>query len=111
MTRSKWKVDVLNKFILKTVYKNKLFLTRKRLGSNLTKQRRFNVKPFRSKILIKIWDRSLKIEQDFVNFRFQIYNGHVFIPVFITQAMVGLRFGELVFTRRAVVHKLKKSKK
>ena len=48
---------------------------------------------------IKTWARSSQIPPDFVGKYFQVYNGRLFIDVFITEDMVGHRFGEFSPTR------------
>lgn len=48
---------------------------------------------------IKTWSRRSTIIPDFVGFTFSIHNGRTFIPVFITENMVGHKFGEFAPTR------------
>lgn len=52
-----------------------------------------------SKKPIKTWARSSTITPDFVGFTLSIYNGRKFIPVFITENMVGHKLGEFSHTR------------
>ena len=49
---------------------------------------------------IKIFDKSLKIDPWFIGKVCLVYNGKVFIERKIIKQMVGLRFGELLFTRK-----------
>lgn len=48
---------------------------------------------------IKTWSRSSTISPDFVGHTFNIHNGKTFIPVFITESMVGHKLGEFAPTR------------
>ena len=48
---------------------------------------------------IKTWARSSQIPPEFVGKNFQVYNGHIFIDVFVTEDMVGHRLGEFSPTR------------
>jgi small subunit ribosomal protein S19 len=48
---------------------------------------------------IKTWSRRSTIIPDFVGFTFSIHNGKTFIPVFITENMVGHKLGEFAHTR------------
>ncbi len=48
---------------------------------------------------IKTWSRQSTIIPDFVGFTFLVHNGNKFIPTFITENMVGHKFGEFAPTR------------
>ena len=48
---------------------------------------------------IKTWSRRSVISPDFVGLTISIYNGRKFIPVFITENMVGHKLGEFSPTR------------
>ncbi len=48
---------------------------------------------------IKTWSRRSTITPDFVGITFLIHNGNKFIPVFITENMVGHKLGEFSPTR------------
>ncbi|MBL7072094.1 MAG: 30S ribosomal protein S19 [Candidatus Omnitrophica bacterium] len=48
---------------------------------------------------IKTWSRRSTIIPDFVGLTFSIHNGKTFIAVFITENMVGHKFGEFAPTR------------
>lgn len=52
-----------------------------------------------SKKPIKTWSRRTTIVPDFVGLTFSIYNGRTFIPVFVTENMVGHKLGEFAHTR------------
>lgn len=62
---------------------------------------------------INIWDRSSTILPNFIGKTFGIYNGKKHIPIFITENMVGHKFGEFALTRKFIAHKNldKKNKK
>jgi len=63
-----------------------------------------------SKKVIKTWSRSSMITPDFVGLTFAVHNGKQFIPVFITENMVGHKLGEFAPTRTFKGHPLKKGK-
>ncbi len=48
---------------------------------------------------IKTWSRRSTIFPEFVGYTFLIYNGRKFIPVFVTENMVGHKLGEFSPTR------------
>tara|TARA_B100000686_G_C16664997_1_gene903093 strand:- start:611 stop:910 length:300 start_codon:yes stop_codon:yes gene_type:complete len=49
--------------------------------------------------VIKTWSRRSTIMPDFVGLTFGVYNGQKFIPVTVTENMVGHKFGEFSPTR------------
>ena len=49
---------------------------------------------------IKTWSRECVIPPEFVGHTFGVHNGKEFIPVFITEQMVGHRLGEFSQTRK-----------
>ena len=51
------------------------------------------------KELVKTWSRRSTIIPDFVGFTFGVHNGRKFIPVLVTENMVGHKFGEFSPTR------------
>jgi small subunit ribosomal protein S19 len=51
------------------------------------------------KKVIKTWSRSSTITPDFVGHTFAVHNGNKFVPVFITENMVGHKLGEFSPTR------------
>ena len=51
------------------------------------------------KEVIKTWSRRSTILPQFVGFTFGVYNGKKFIPVLVTEDMVGHKFGEFSPTR------------
>ena len=48
---------------------------------------------------IKTWARASQIPPEFVNHRFLVHNGKIFIEVFVNEDMVGHRLGEFALTR------------
>lgn len=59
------------------------------------------------KQVIKTWARSSTISPDFVGYTVAVHNGNKFIPVFITENMVGHKLGEFALTRTFRGHKNK----
>lgn len=51
------------------------------------------------KDIIKTWARASMISPDFVGHTIGVHNGKTFIPVYITENMVGHRLGEFSLTR------------
>ncbi|MCB9252486.1 MAG: 30S ribosomal protein S19 [Flavobacteriales bacterium] len=53
----------------------------------------------KKKNVIKTWSRRSLITPDFVGHTFAVYNGNKFIPVYVTENMVGHKLGEFAPTR------------
>lgn len=51
------------------------------------------------KTVIKTWSRRSTITPDFVGQTFAVHNGNKFIPVYVTEFMVGHKLGEFSPTR------------
>ncbi len=51
------------------------------------------------KNVIKTWSRSSTITPDFVGLTIAVHNGKTFIPVYVTENMVGHKLGEFAATR------------
>ncbi|MCF8288758.1 MAG: 30S ribosomal protein S19 [Chitinophagaceae bacterium] len=49
--------------------------------------------------VIKTWSRRSTISPDFVGHTFAVHNGNKFIPVYVTEFMVGHKLGEFSPTR------------
>ena len=62
------------------------------------------------KSVIKTWSRRSMISPDFVGHTFAVHNGNKFIPVFVTDNMVGHKLGEFAPTRNFRGHIAKKDK-
>ena len=90
MTRSVWKGPFVDGFLLK-----KAETTR---GSG-------------RKEVIKTWSRRSTILPQFVGLTFGVYNGHKFLPVLVTENMIGHKFGEFSPTRSFPGHAADKKAK
>ena len=62
------------------------------------------------KSVIKTWSRASMITPDFVSQTIAVHNGRQFIPVFVTENMVGHKLGEFALTRTYRGHGGKKDK-
>jgi small subunit ribosomal protein S19 len=51
------------------------------------------------KSVVKTWSRRSTISPDFVGHTFAVHNGNKFIPVYVTEYMVGHKLGEFAPTR------------
>ena len=51
------------------------------------------------KSVVKTWSRRSMISPDFVGHTIAVHNGNKFIPVYITEKMVGHKLGEFAPTR------------
>ena len=51
------------------------------------------------KTVVKTWARSSMISPDFVGHTIAVHNGNKFIPVYVTENMVGHKLGEFAPTR------------
>ena len=83
MSRAVWKGPFVEESLIKKAEKQK----------NET-----NKKP------IKTWSRKSTIIPDFIGLSFLIYNGKKFIPLTISEDMVGHKFGEFAPTRQFFGH-------
>ncbi len=57
-----------------------------------------------SKTVIRTWSRRSMITPEFVGLTFHVHNGKLFMPVFVTENMVGHRLGEFAPTRKFTGH-------
>ncbi len=62
----------------------------------------------KKKSVIKTWSRRSMITPDFVGHTFAVHNGNKFIPVYVTENMVGHKLGEFAPTRTFKTHPVKK---
>ena len=83
MARAVWKGPFVEESLIKKVEKQ---------------QNQTNKKP------IKTWSRKSTIIPEFVGFSFLIYNGRKFIPLTISEDMVGHKLGEFAPTRTFFGH-------
>jgi small subunit ribosomal protein S19 len=61
--------------------------------------------------VIKTWSRRSTILPQFVGLTFGVYNGNKFIPVLVTEDMIGHKFGEFAPTRTFYGHGVDKKAK
>jgi small subunit ribosomal protein S19 len=59
--------------------------------------------------VVKTWSRRSTITPDFVGHTFAVHNGNKFIPVYVTEFMVGHKLGEFSPTRNFKGHSSKKA--
>lgn len=64
----------------------------------------------KKKSVIKTWSRRTMISPEFVGHTVAVHNGNKFIPVYITENMVGHKFGEFAPTRTFRGHSGNKDK-
>lgn len=53
----------------------------------------------RGRMVVQTWSRSSVIIPDFVGVTFMVHNGKIFVPVLVTENMVGHKLGEFAPTR------------
>ncbi len=90
MSRSVWKGPFIDNYLLKKADKSR------DSGRN---------------DVIKIWSRRSTILPQFVGLTFGVHNGNKFVPVLVTENMVGLKFGEFAPTRTYHGHAADKKSK
>jgi small subunit ribosomal protein S19 len=61
--------------------------------------------------IIQTWSRSSTILPIMLGLTFNVYNGHIFLPVFVTDQMVGHKLGEFSPTRTYRSHNKTDNKK
>lgn len=60
------------------------------------------------KLTFKTWSRRSTITPEMIGFTVEVHNGKLFIPVLITEGMVGHKLGEFSPTRKFIKHSSKK---
>ena len=65
----------------------------------------------KKKSVIKTWSRASMISPDFVGLTIAVHNGNKFIPVYVTENMVGHKLGEFAPTRQFRGHAGSKGKR
>ncbi len=63
------------------------------------------------KQVIKTWSRASMIIPDMVGETIAVHNGKIFVPVYVTENMVGHKLGEFALTRNFRGHGADKKKK
>lgn len=61
--------------------------------------------------VVKTWSRRSTILPSFVGLTFGVYNGQKFVPVLVTEEMIGLKLGEFAPTRTFYGHGVDKKAK
>ena len=56
------------------------------------------------KEVVKTWSRRSTIFPDFIGHTIAVHNGREFIPVYVTEDMVGHKLGEFALTRKFTGH-------
>jgi small subunit ribosomal protein S19 len=56
------------------------------------------------KEVLKTWSRRSTIYPDFIGQTFAVHNGKEFVPVYVTEDMVGHKLGEFSMTRKFIAH-------
>ncbi|HOK41199.1 MAG TPA: 30S ribosomal protein S19 [bacterium] len=74
------------------------------IDDHLWKKVQVNLKNNKKEV-IKTWSRRSTIFPEMVGMRFQIHNGKKFIPILVTEDMVGHKLGEFAPTRTFRGHK------
>jgi len=64
------------------------------------------VKASGKKEIIKTWSRRSTIFPEFIGLTFGVHNGKEFIPVYVTEDMVGHKLGEFALTRKFGGHNI-----
>jgi small subunit ribosomal protein S19 len=67
-----------------------------------------NLKSSGSNTTVRTWARDCTIVPEFIGHRFEVHNGKVFHPVYVTEEMVGHKLGEFSPTRNFRGHGGKK---
>ena len=57
-----------------------------------------------SKSIVRTWSRRSMVTPEMVGHNLHVHNGRLFMPVFVTENMVGHRLGEFAPTRKPTVH-------
>jgi small subunit ribosomal protein S19 len=61
------------------------------------------------KEVIKTWSRRSTIFPEFIGHTFAVHNGKEFVPVYITEEMIGHKLGEFSQTRKFIAHSSSKA--
>ena len=77
---------------------------------HLTKKVEESVRTNQKKV-IKTWSRRSTVLPEFVGQTFAVHNGRKFVPVFVTENMVGHKLGEFAPTRTFFGHSAEKKAK
>lgn len=61
--------------------------------------------------VIKTWSRRSTIVPEFIGLTFAVHNGKKFVPVYVTDNMIGMKLGEFALTRTYYGHGADKKSK
>ena len=92
MPRSRWKGPFLDYHLYKKM--------RKGGSSGSAKKSSFKK--------IRLWSRRSVILPQMVGHKVNLYNGKTFLPLVLSEEMIGHKLGEFVFTRQGPKHKKRK---
>ena len=56
------------------------------------------------KTIIKTWSRDCTISPEMIGYTFGVHNGKEFVPVYVTEEMVGHKLGEFSPTTKFIKH-------
>jgi len=62
------------------------------------------------KRVIRTWSRASTVVPDFIGHNFEVHNGKRFLPVFVTEELVGHKLGEFAPTRTFRSHRREEKK-
>jgi small subunit ribosomal protein S19 len=65
----------------------------------------FKVNLKRNKKWIKVYNKSLVILPEYVNYFISVYNGKTFMKLKINNKMVGFKLGEFIYTKKKHIYK------
>lgn len=67
----------------------------------------YSIKNLNNKKIKKIWALNCIVLPEYVNKKFSVYIGNRFVPIKVTEDMVGYRLGEFLTTRKRHIYKKK----
>jgi len=67
--------------------------------NNSLQKKILEAKNSKKKVVIKTWSRASTIVPDAIGLSFAVHNGKKFVPVYVTENMVGHKYGEFAPTR------------
>lgn len=59
---------------------------------------------------IRVWSRRSTILPQFIGRNFLVHNGKLFVPLKVSEDMIGHKFGEFATTRKRPAHKVNKKR-
>jgi len=107
MTRSLWKGPFSEKINNLTSQSKLKIFTDKVSGKIIESSKTFK-KTTEQFVKNKIWSRRSVILPAFLNKQLLVYNGKNFIPLKVSEEMIGHKYGEFASTRKKPIHKKKR---